>query len=112
MSADFAKVPYTARAEKLEDALSSLEGWTFGRYLRFSAHGYFGQLSINLDSGWYEIRRLRELPDAREFADALNAATKPVIDAYCKKLRQELANECVKIASKALAEPDAPSPPG
>jgi len=98
--------PYTSRAASLEKAIGSLEGWAFGEWLKFTSIGYGSQLYISLKSGWVEVDGFRELPGLKEFADNLNAATKPVREAYAKRLRQELSNECIEIAASALSKPE------
>lgn len=100
--------PYTSRAASLERAIGNLEGWAFGKILKFASLGYGSQLHISLKSGWVEVEGFRELPGLKEFADDLNAATTPVREAYAKRLRQELSNECVEIAARALSEPVTP----
>jgi hypothetical protein len=96
------KFPWTDRVRRMSDALGKLEGIAFGRWLTFSAFGYGDQLSINIqDNG--QIEGFKELPGLREFAADLNTAMRPVIDNYTKQLRQEIANESVKIASRALS---------
>lgn len=102
MKFDPTKFPWTNRIARMSDALGKLEGIAFGRWLTFSALGYGDQLSINIQSNG-EIEGFKELPHLREFAEDLNTVMRPVIDNYVKQLRQEIANESVKIASRALS---------
>lgn len=95
--------PYSGRIHDLERAIARLEGWAFGCALEFSALGYTDQLRIDgVKDG--EAEHFSRLPCLREFADELNAATRPIREAYAKRLRQEMANECTKVAARALSE--------
>jgi hypothetical protein len=97
------KHPFAGRISHLENVLGKLEGLAFGRWLEFSAMGYSDELRINIQGENGKINGFEHLPGIREFAKDLNAAMRPVIDAYTERLRQEIANECVKVASCALS---------
>lgn len=90
------------RIVELEDAIGHLEGRAFGKWLKFTALGYDDQLSIDVGSRT-AVPGFKELPGLREFADELNEAMAPVIERYRLKLRQELSNQAVTIAAKAIA---------
>lgn len=95
--------PLTGKLDRLADAISALEGWTFGKDIDFRAYG--SQLSIN----GHKFEKIREVSGLFEFADKLNSAVAPVIEAYAKQLRQEMALECVKVANRALEETKEPA---
>lgn len=90
------------RIGELEDAIGHLEGRAFGKWLQFSALGYDDQLSIDLGSR-IAVPGFKELPGLRGFADELNEVMTPVIERYRIRLRQELSNQAVTLAAKAIA---------
>lgn len=97
------KLPYVSTASNLEGAISRLEGWSFGGNLRFGE--FSGQLNISMNTGWVSIEGFRFLPGLKEFSDKLNSALTPIIREYAQQLRQELANECTRIAARSLINP-------
>lgn len=93
-TAMFAHARHVATIQK---AISRMEGHAFGSDMRFQSDGWRMKFP---DMGW-----THHVPFQREMVDDLNAAIFPVVKAYCEKLRQELANECAKLAARSLAEP-------
>lgn len=94
--------PWTETAKHLGEIISRLEGWTFGRWLRFASFGYGDQLHIDMQHGWNAIDGFKELPGLREFAEELDAAVAPICAKYARKLREELSAEAKKLAERAL----------
>jgi hypothetical protein len=92
--------PYTGKAASIERAISELEGWSFGRQFKFTTINY--QLHTSIGGGWNAVDKFRELPGLSEFAEKLNAAIEPIVAEYALELRQALANECTKIAARAI----------
>ena len=90
-------------ADTLDDMLTHLEGRVFGPWFRFGQFGYCYQLSVSLpDGNWNEVKGFRDWPRMREFSDELNSAIQPVVEKYAKQMRQDLANELVKVAAQEL----------
>lgn len=90
-------------AEALDKMLIALEGRVFGRWFRFGVFGYCNQLSTSIiDGSWDEVSRFRDWDRMREFADELNNAIQPIVDKYALLMRQDLANELVKVAAQEL----------
>ncbi len=102
--------PYIGRAVTLERAISALEGWVFGKHLRFVTTGYGDQLSIDTQGAHYDLKPFCELPKLRELAEDLNAVCEPVLQRYADSLRTELALECLKLAQKSLNPPQGSEP--
>ena len=94
--------PWTSHASHLGEIISRLEGWTFGRWIRFASFGYGDQLHISMQSGWNEIDGFKEVPGLREFAEELDAAIAPICARYARKLREALSAEATKMATRAV----------
>jgi hypothetical protein len=96
-------VPSLDRAERLTRAIGGLEGWTFGKKLEFAALDYGQELYVGTHEGWHKIEGFKSLPEMDRFVSDLNAATKPIREAYARFLRESLIDELCKVTGKARA---------
>lgn len=93
MSLDYAKV--------LENILIDMEGRIFDKHFQFTTIGYCNQLHTSImDGGWKEVEGFRDWSGMGAFADDLNAAIQPVVDKHAALIKQDLANELIKIVAE------------
>lgn len=103
MSDDEQRHFYGDNISAIASTLSDFEGWHQGGNCRlaFTTIGYDGLMILG-HGGYGKLGYGPRLPGLDEFAKDLNAAMKPVIDAYVIKLRRAAADECARQMVKAL----------
>lgn len=88
--------------EHLQDMITALENDIFGSWFCFA---YFQSgLHFSLTGGWDKVDGFDDYAPLREFADEMNAATKPIREKLVFQLKQDLANECAKLSAYHLEQ--------
>jgi hypothetical protein len=88
-------------ADTYDRMLNYMEGRVFGGHFRFMVIGYCNQLYTSLpNGGWVEVKGFRDWDKMNDFAKEMDAAIKPVVEKYAKLLRQDLANELIRVAAE------------
>ncbi len=90
-------------ADRYDRMLNYMEGRVFGNHFSFISAGFCNQLMTSLPKGgWVDVEGFRDWERMPQFSTELCNALKPVIAKYSALLRQDLANELIRVAAEEL----------